>query len=56
MAQLGLEKTQYHRAHARALAAVVSLLAQRWASAPAPTGEGSEAAEPPAALPARPPR
>src|SRR5206468_7875018 len=31
--QLGIEKSQYYREHARALEAVVSLLAQQWPAA-----------------------
>jgi predicted ATPase len=47
--QLGIEKSQYYREHARALAAVVRLLEQRWPGAPAPdgTGDSKDRAEPP---------
>jgi predicted ATPase len=51
MVHLGLEKSQYYREHARALDAVVSLLAQEWAPALAVPSPGVTALAPAGAAP-----
>jgi predicted ATPase/DNA-binding NarL/FixJ family response regulator len=53
-AQLGISSAQYYRDHARALGAVVALLAQRWPAPPAAeAGDGAEAGPEPSRPTAR---